>query len=226
MVDKEKTDSLLGYQVHKALLDAGCETPMIATEPAMIEKNAEDKIKEIEEAVDLIMVALGLDLKDDSLRKTPHRVGKMYVNEVFYGLDYKNFPRTMTIENKMGFNSMIVERKIKVHSFCEHHLLPFIGEAVIAYVPKDRIIGLSKLNRVVDFFCRRPQVQERLGEQIYAALSYLLDTENVAVQIRAEHFCVKMRGVMDVNSDTVTTKLGGVFFNSSLRNEFYQAIKL
>lgn len=221
MVDQNKTDIKLGNSVHNALLKAGCETPML-----LGEENNQDKIAKICTAVQVIMDTLGLDLSDDSLQNTPNRVAKMYVNELFYGLDYKNFPKLMTIDNKMNFNTMVVERHIKVHSLCEHHLVPIIGEATIAYVPKNKIIGLSKINRVVDFFSRRPQVQERLNEQIYTALSTILETPDVAVLIRAEHYCVKMRGAMDVNSDTVTSKLGGIFFNGPLRNEFYQTLKI
>lgn len=223
MVDTNKTDELLGKKVHEALLKAGCETPLLEN---TIFSTVEGRIGRISSSVKTIMEELGLDLSDDSLEKTPDRVGKMYVNELFYGLDYKNFPKSMTIDNKMNFNTMVIERKIKVHSVCEHHLIPIIGEATIAYVPKEKIIGLSKLNRVVDFFSRRPQVQERLGEQIYTALSTILETDSVAVIIKAEHYCVKMRGAMDINSDTVTSKLGGVFFSGPLRNEFYQTIKL
>ena len=222
MIDKEKTDALLGEKIHKVLCDDKCETPLFPYG----ELDKDDKINNIGEAIGIIMRTLGLNILDDSLEKTPQRVGKMYINELFYGLDYKNFPKLMTIDNTMEFDSMVVERHIKVHSVCEHHLVPIIGEAVIAYVPNKKIIGLSKLNRVVDFFCRRPQVQERLGEQIFSALKYLLETDNVAVIIKAEHFCVKMRGAMDVNSDTITSKLGGLFYNGPLRNELYQTIKL
>lgn len=222
MVDKEKTDPVLGKEINTYLESLGCETPMINSKT----KSPAEKIQAIEEKAQEIMSILGLSLEDDSLRRTPSRIAKMYVNELFYGLDYNNFPKIMTFDNKMSFDSMVVERHIKVYSVCEHHGIPIVGEAVIAYIPKDKVIGLSKLNRIVDFFSRRPQVQERLGEQIYYALSYILGTEDVAVLIRAEHFCVKMRGVQDVNSDTITTKLGGLFFGGSQRNEFFQAAKL
>lgn len=222
MIDKRKTDPELGKQIHEVLVEAGIETPMA-------EYDYDDNLKKniILEAVRNIMRALNLNLDDDSLSETPKRIAKMYVDELYGGLDYRNFPKITTIENKMQYSSMLMERHIKVSSTCEHHFVPILGEAFVAYIPKDKVIGLSKINRVVEFFSRRPQVQERLVEQIFQTLCYILDTENVAVFIRAEHTCVKLRGVEDVNSDTITSKLGGAFMTSeSLRNEFFHAIEM
>lgn len=222
-LDKNKTDYNLGLSIKAVLEDAGVETPMKVVEPS----SSEDKFSSIKKSVQDIMSTLGLDITDDSLSETPKRIAKMYLNEIFWGLNYENFPKITVIENKMQYSTMLLERHIKVNSTCEHHFVPIMGEAFIAYIPDKKIIGLSKLNRVVEFFCRRPQVQERLVEQIYHALVYLLDTESVAVVIKAEHLCVKSRGVEDVNSDTITSRLGGEFMeDSALRNEFYQSLRL
>lgn len=221
-LDRTKTDVVLGTKVHDYLLDMGVETPMVKTETLYNEKFA--LIKELFTG---IMQTLGLDLRDDSLCETPRRIAKMYLNEIFWGLDYGNFPKITTIENKMQYENMLLERHIKVSSTCEHHFIPMMGEAFIAYLPDKKVIGLSKINRIVEFFSRRPQVQERLTEQIFHTLCYILETEDVAVLIKAEHTCVKLRGVEDVNSDTVTSRLGGKFLEgAALRNEFYQSIKL
>lgn len=222
MIDKEKTSPELGEQVHKHLLSIGVETPM--TESGVTEEN---KRKVIKNAITDIMTVMGLDLSDDSLAETPTRISKMFVDEIYAGLDYENFPKITTIENKMEYDTMLLERHIAVKSTCEHHFVAFMGEAFVAYIPNEKVIGLSKINRIVEFFSRRPQVQERLTEQIFHTLCYLLDTENVAVVIKASHFCVKLRGVEDVNSDTITSRLGGAFYEKEkLREEFYQAIKL
>ena len=222
MIDKDKTSPELGEQVHKHLLELGIETPMTESEVT-----DEDKRKVIKNAVTDIMTVLGLDLSDDSLAETPQRISKMYVDELYAGLDYENFPKITTIENKMEYDTMLLERHIAVKSTCEHHFVAFMGEAFVAYIPNEKVIGLSKINRIVEFFSRRPQVQERLTEQIFHTLCYLLETENVAVVIKASHFCVKLRGVEDVNSDTITSRLGGAFLEKEkLRDEFYQAIKL
>ena len=222
MIDKEKTSPELGEQVHKYLLELGIETPM--TESEVTDEN---KRKVVKNAVTDIMTVLGLDLSDDSLAETPKRISKMYVDELYAGLDYENFPKITTIENKMEYDTMLLERHIAVKSTCEHHFVAFMGEAFVAYIPNEKVIGLSKINRIVEFFSRRPQVQERLTEQIFHTLCYLLETENVAVVIKAAHFCVKLRGVEDVNSDTITSRLGGAFLEKEkLRDEFYQAIKL
>lgn len=172
------------------------------------------------------MEALDLDLNDDSLIETPRRVAKMYVDEIFYGLDYELFPKCTTVDNKMQYDSMVVERNINVQSNCEHHFVVIDGSCHIGYIPKDKVLGLSKLNRIVQFFSKRPQIQERLTEQIYHALCYILGTDDVAVVIEASHYCVKSRGIQDVNSDTVTSRIGGTFLNDSIvRKEFFDIIK-
>lgn len=221
MLDKSKTNKELGAKIHKHLVELGVETPMFDYGSVHSEDEA---IEVIKSNISSIMMTLGLDLKDDSLSETPKRVAKMYVKEIFWGLNYGNFPKITTIENKMCYDSMLVERHIKVHSVCEHHFIPIIGEAYIAYIPDKKVIGLSKINRIVEFFCRRPQVQERLAEQIFHTLCFILETQNVAVLIKGEHTCVKLRGVEDVNSDTITTRLGGSFMTGALRNEFYQSV--
>lgn len=222
-LDKTKTHPFLGECIHHILVSEGVETPMVE---AKLSSDTE-KLEAIRDSFVNIMEILGLDLKDDSLNETPMRLAKMYLNEIFWGLDYNNFPKITTIENKMQYESMLIERHIKVSSTCEHHFIPMMGEAFIAYIPDKKVIGLSKINRIVEFFSRRPQVQERLTEQIFLTLCHLLETDNVAVLIKAEHTCVKLRGVEDVNSDTITSRLGGHFLEgSALRNEFYQSIAL
>lgn len=223
MIDKKKTDVCLGLQVRDYLVEKGVETPMKPKKETLLQ----DQKRMIEDATTIIMQTLGLDLEDDSLKETPKRIAKMYVEEIFAGLDYSNFPKITTIENKMKYSTFLLERNIAVKSVCEHHFVAFMGVAYIAYIPGSKVIGLSKINRIVEFFSRRPQVQERLTEQIFHTLCFVLETDNVAVVMKAEHFCVKLRGVEDVNSDTVTAKLGGAFYEKAdLRNEFYQTIKL
>jgi len=215
-----KTDPELGNKVHEALIEAGIETPMLRHKPLAMQRAL------IEDLFGHIMSeGLGLDLSDDSLRDTPNRVAKMFVDEVFYGLYYENFPKVSTFENKMGYNEMIIEKDIQVRSHCEHHFVPIIGVAHVAYLPEKNVVGLSKINRVVDFFCRRPQVQERLTSQIHKALQVILGTENVAIVVEAEHFCVKTRGIEDGCSSTTTSKLGGAMFTPAARNEFMHLIK-
>lgn len=220
MLDKSKTDPKLGREIHQLLHDTGIETPMIDS----TFQTESEKFTAIRDSFKTIMQTLGMDLTDDSLLETPNRIAKMYLNEIFWGLDYNNFPKVTTIDNKMQYNSMLLERNIKVSSFCEHHFVNFVGSAYVAYIPHGKIIGLSKINRIVEFFCRRPQVQERLCEQIWAALCHVLETEDIAVLIRAEHFCVKSRGVEDINSDTVTSRLGGLFYDNEQRDEFYKVL--
>jgi GTP cyclohydrolase I len=196
-------DTITGLNVKEVLIKAGVETPF--------NSNRIPSYDNIENLMSSFMGEFGLDLSDDSLRETPKRIAKLYIDEYFYGLDYNNFPKATIIENKMKVDEMVVERNIIVNSLCEHHFLPITGHAFVAYIPNENVLGLSKLNRIVDFFSRRPQVQERLALQIYHSLSYLLKTENVAVIIQAEHACVRTRGVKDPCSDTITSKLGGVF---------------
>jgi GTP cyclohydrolase I len=216
--NKTKTDPLLGQQVHEHLVKMGVETPTFK-----LAMDRKDKIAEIEKSFSYIMQVLGLDLNDDSLMETPNRVAKMYVNEIFWGLDYDAFPKCTTVDNKMKYNEMVVERNVNVQSNCEHHFVVIDGLATVAYVPKNKVLGLSKINRIVEYFSKRPQIQERLTEQIFHTLQYILDTEDVAVLIDAQHYCVKSRGVEDTGSSTVTVRLGGGFKNHpEVRNEFYQ----
>jgi GTP cyclohydrolase I len=183
--------------------------------------NSEQKYERIKGLMTEVMGTLGLDLGDDSLAETPHRISKMYVREIFSGLDYTKFPKLSLIDNKMGANEMVKIRDIDLTSTCEHHFVTIDGTAKVAYIPADKIIGLSKINRIVRFFAQRPQVQERLTRQVLVALQTLLGTENVAVSIDATHYCVKSRGVMDSNSQTSTTALGGCFIdNIHTRAEF------
>ena len=204
--NKTKTDPELGKQVHEHLVKMGVETPTFQTS-----LDRKDKINEIERSFSHIMQVLGLDLNDDSLNETPKRVAKMYVNEIFWGLDYEAFPKCTTVDNKMHYNEMVVERNVSVQSNCEHHFVVIDGLATVAYVPKQRVLGLSKINRIVEYFSKRPQIQERLTEQIFHTLQFILDTEDVAVMIDAQHYCVKSRGVEDTGSSTVTSRLGGGF---------------
>ena len=202
--------------VRNTLIQQGLETPMIDTG-----LNPEQKYQRIKELMSDVVSTLGLDLSDDSLAETPHRIAKMYVHEIFSGLDYSEFPKLSVIDNKMGANEMVKVRNIDLTSTCEHHFVTIDGVAKVAYIPKDKIIGLSKINRVVRFFGRRPQVQERLTRQILVALQALLKTDDVAVSIDATHYCVKSRGVQDSNSQTSTTALGGCFKeNIHTRSEF------
>ena len=203
-------------QVKKALAARGLETPML---PVTMTNDQKRDI--IEGHFEEILRVLGLDLRDDSLCDTPRRIAKMYVNEIFSGLDYGNFPKLTVIENKMKVDEMVRVSDIDLASTCEHHLITIDGTATVAYIPADKVIGLSKINRMVRFFAQRPQVQERLNEQILVALQTLLETDDVAVSITATHFCVKARGVMDANSQTSTTSLGGQFKNDpNTRKEF------
>jgi GTP cyclohydrolase I len=186
-----------------------------------------DKIELIEQYFGKIMDVLGLDLSDDSLAETPKRVAKMYVNEIFWGLDYEAFPKCTAVDNKMQYDEMVVERDINVQSNCEHHFVVIDGLATVAYVPKKKVLGLSKINRIVEYFAKRPQIQERLTEQIFHALQFILETEDVAVMIDAKHYCVASRGVEDTGSSTVTSKLGGGFKTKpEVRAEFYQIARM
>ncbi|GHZ41925.1 GTP cyclohydrolase [Vibrio cholerae] len=202
--------------VKDALERRGLETPMqpnLAT-PA-------EKKEKIEQHMREILNLLGLDLTDDSLEETPQRIAKMYVDEIFSGLDYANFPKITVIENKMKVSEMVKVKDITLTSTCEHHLVTIDGTAAVAYIPRGKIIGLSKINRIVRFFAQRPQVQERMTQQILVALQTLLESDDVAVTIDATHYCVKSRGVMDATSVTTTTALGGIFkSNPATRAEF------
>lgn len=221
--NKTKTDPELGLKVHEHLVKMGVETPTNYT--GHISRTG--KIELIEDHFKGIMEILGLDLTDDSLMETPKRVAKMYVNEIFWGLDYDAFPKCTTVDNKMKYNEMVCERNINVQSNCEHHFVVIDGLATVAYVPKDKVLGLSKINRIVEYFSKRPQIQERLTEQIFHTLQFILDTEDVAVMIDAQHYCVKSRGVEDTGSSTVTTRLGGGFkTDPAARNEFLSIARM
>lgn len=184
-----------------------------------------DKIDAITFHFRKIMEALGLDLEDDSLRHTPLRVAKMYVKEIFSGLGRNNFPAISVFDNTYQYNEMLIERDINVYSCCEHHFLPFVGKAHVAYFPSDKVIGLSKLNRVVKHFSRRPQVQERLTMDVANSLKEILQTEDIAVMIEARHFCVAARGVEDSNSVTVTSHFGGKFTLEENKRSFYATLR-
>ena len=222
--NKTKCDPELGLKVHEHLVKVGVETPIKETGQLIDRKG---KIEVIEVLITNIMKTLGLDLTDDSLIETPKRVAKMYVNEIFWGLDYEAFPKCTTVDNKMKYNEMVCERNINVQSNCEHHFVVIDGLATVAYVPKDKVLGLSKINRIVEYFSKRPQIQERLTEQIFHTLQFILDTEDVAVMIDAQHYCVKSRGVEDTGSSTVTTRLGGGFKSDpAARNEFLSIARM
>jgi GTP cyclohydrolase I len=181
----------------------------------------QEKIKLIEADFTKIMHTLGLDLTDDSLKGTPKRVAKMFVNEIFGGLRPDKMPKMSTFENKYKYNQMLVEKDITVYSTCEHHFLPIVGKAHIGYISNGKVIGLSKMNRIVDYFAKRPQVQERLTMQIVKAMQDALGTEDVACVIDAKHLCVNSRGIRDIDSSTVTAELGGVFSTDpTTRREF------
>ena len=214
--NKIKTDPHLGQKVHEYLVSVGVETPVIKNG-----LSSKEKIDKIEDNFNQILDTLGLDRSDDSLIDTPKRIAKMYVNEIFWGLDYEAFPKATVVENKMKYNEMVIVKNISVQSNCEHHFVVIDGLACVAYVPKEKVLGLSKINRIVEYFAKRPQIQERLTEQVYHALSFILETEDVAVMIDAQHYCVKSRGVEDTGSSTITSRLGGGFKSDhKARTEF------
>ena len=220
--NKNKCDPELGRKVHDYLVKMGVETPTVDNGLSRT-----DKIEIIERKFKDIMEALGLDLSDDSLEETPKRVAKMYVGEIFWGLDYEAFPKCTTVENKMGHDEMVVERGVSVQSNCEHHFVVIDGLATVAYVPKDKVLGLSKINRIVEYFSKRPQIQERLTDQIFHALCYILGTDDVAVMIDAKHYCVASRGVEDTGSRTTTSRLGGGFkTDPAARAEFLSIARM
>src|SRR6056297_1664920 len=186
----------------------------------------DEKIDRIRENVREIMLTLGLDLEDDSLKGTPNRVAKMFVNEVFGGLHPDRRPKSSTFSNKYKYGEMLVEKNITVYSTCEHHLLPIVGKAHVAYISNGIVVGLSKMNRIVDYFAKRPQVQERLTIQIVKELQKVLNTEDVACVVDAKHLCVYSRGIRDIESSTVTSEFGGKFKDKAVRREFLDYIKL
>ncbi len=215
-MNKEQLDTIGDNHI-----SSNIETPLM---PDAFNKTDQEKIRSIQGHFEKIMRDLGLDLTDDSLSGTPYRFAKMYVKELFYGLNPANKPKLSTFENKYGYKKMLVEQNITIDSSCEHHFLPIVGHAHIAYVPNDKVIGLSKINRLVDYYAHRPQVQERLCLQIMKDLQDILDTEDVIVVINAKHLCVSSRGIKDKNSFTTTVEYGGCFEQVSNRNEFFASL--
>ncbi len=209
-------DNLTLNGIHKITNTLRKEEDLLLTE--------EEKIEKISFYFSKIMKTMGLDLTDDSLVNTPNRVAKMYVKEIFSGLDPKNKPAISVFENNYGYKNMLVEKNITLYSNCEHHFVPIIGKVHVAYMPKDYVLGLSKINRLVQYYARRPQVQERLTMQIMEGLQEVLQHNDVAVFIEADHLCVSSRGIRDTNSSTITSSFGGDFQNESLQKEFLSYI--
>ncbi|VFP87179.1 GTP cyclohydrolase 1 [Candidatus Erwinia haradaeae] len=209
-------------RVHEALLTCGLENPLQSPRQAI---NNSKRKQIIAQHIASVMQLLDLNLEDASLSQTPQRIAKMYVDEIFSGLNYANFPQITLVNNIVKADEIVIVRNINLTSICEHHFVIIDGRATVAYIPQDKVIGLSKINRVVQFFSRRPQVQERLIQQIFIALQILLDTCNVAVSIEATHYCVKGRGIRDITSATITTSLGGLFKSSdNTRQEFLKSV--
>ena len=194
--------------------------------PDAFDISDEEKIKKIEESVKDILNTLGMDLTDDSLQGTPKRVAKAFVNEIFMGLNPKNMPKPSTFENNYSYGEMLVEKNIVVYSTCEHHLLPIIGRAHVAYISDGKVIGLSKMNRIVEYFSKRPQVQERLTMQVVQAMQEALGTQDVACVIDAKHLCVNSRGIKDIESSTITAEFGGKFKEKDTKREFLDYLKM
>ena len=188
------------------------------------DKSDEDKMAVIEQHFEVIMKELGLDLTDDSLRGTPHRVAKMFVQEIFSGLNPANKPKISVFDNSYHYDKMLVEANISFNSTCEHHFLPIVGKAHVGYISSGKVIGLAKLNRIVDYYARRPQVQERMIMQIFNELKTVLETENVMIIVEATHLCVSSRGIKDESSYTSTLQYGGVFNLKKYRDDFYRLI--
>ena len=204
-------------------IGTSAETPMRTD---AFKLRSDEKIDIIKDDVQHIMETLGLDLSDDSLKGTPNRVAKMFVNEIFGGLDPAKKPKASTFENKYKYGEMLVEKNITLYSTCEHHFLPIVGRAHVAYISNGTVVGLSKMNRIVDYFAKRPQVQERLTIQIVKELQNILNTKDVACVIDAKHLCVNSRGIKDIESSTVTSEFGGKFKEKDTKREFLDYIKL
>ncbi|WP_299549674.1 GTP cyclohydrolase I FolE [Seonamhaeicola sp.] len=215
-MEKEKIDFIGDNHI-----STNIATPLLEN---AFEKSDDEKIANIQHYFQKIMEELGLDITDDSLSGTPYRVAKMYVKELFYGLNPKNKPRLSTFDNKYGYKKMLIEQNITIDSACEHHFLPITGYAHVAYIPEHKVVGLSKINRLVDYYAHRPQVQERLCIQILNDLQEALETESVIVMITAKHLCVSSRGIKDKNSFTTTIEFGGCFENKIYRDEFLNVI--
>lgn len=216
LIDVEDVDAMGDNHIMTSI-----ETPM--RDDAFV-LNEEEKIQKIESYFREIMNVLGLDLNDDSLKGTPHRVAKMYVKEIFSGLNPENKPKIALFENKYKYNEMLVEKNITLYSNCEHHFVPIVGVAHVAYISNGSVIGLSKINRIVQYYAKRPQVQERLTIQIANELKKALKTESVAVVIDAQHLCVSSRGVEDRSSTTITSHYSGAFEEEAKKNEFLKYV--
>jgi GTP cyclohydrolase I len=216
MKNQEKIEALGDNHIGTSI-----ETPLRSD---AFTKTDDEKIKAISFHYQKIMEELGLDLTDDSLSGTPYRVAKMYVKELFSGLDPKNKPKISVFDNKYDYNKMLIESDITFNSSCEHHFLPIVGKAHIGYISSGKVIGLSKMNRIVDYYGRRPQVQERMTLQIFNELKTALQTDDVIVVVEAEHLCVSTRGVNDKSSKTTTLEYGGQFCDTQTRNDFFKMI--
>jgi GTP cyclohydrolase I len=215
--------ALLAEEIGDAHESFAAETPL---RKDAFEKSNEEKIAIIADHVRGILDTLGMDLSDDSLQGTPMRVAKLFVNEAFGGLHPDRKPSMSTFENSYRYNEMLVEKNIVVYSTCEHHLLPIVGRAHVAYISNGKVVGLSKMNRIVDYYAKRPQVQERLTRQVVQALQETLGTKDVACVIDAKHLCVNSRGIRDIESSTVTAEFGGAFQNEEKKQEFLNYINL
>ncbi|MDB9984042.1 GTP cyclohydrolase I FolE [bacterium] len=223
MAHEEKLNGLDVDVIGDNHLSANTETPLRSD---AFELSNADKIEKIQADFANIMYTLGLDMTDDSLNGTPKRVAKMFVNEIFSGLHPDNEPKASTFENKYQYNEMLVEKNIVVYSTCEHHFLPIVGKAHVAYMSNGKVVGLSKINRIVEYYAKRPQVQERLTMQIVRHMQKAMGTEDVACIIDAKHLCVNSRGIKDINSSTVTAEYGGQFKNKDVKREFLNYIQM
>lgn len=218
-------NTLIEKEIYELIGDnhqmTSAETPLRSD---AFEKSDADKMQTIEKHFRIIMEEMGLDMTDDSLKGTPHRVAKMFIQEIFSGLNPANKPKISVFDNSYNYDKMLVEANISFNSTCEHHFLPIVGKAHIGYVSSGKVIGLSKLNRIVDYYARRPQVQERLIMQIFNELKTVLETDNVIVVMEATHLCVSSRGIKDESSYTSTIQYGGVFNEKENRNDFFNMI--
>lgn len=218
-------NTLIEKEIYELIGDnhqmTSAETPL---RPDAFDKSDADKMKTIEKHFHIIMEEMGLDMTDDSLQGTPHRVAKMFIQEIFSGLNPANKPKISVFDNSYKYDKMLVEANISFNSTCEHHFLPIVGKAHIGYVSSGKVIGLSKLNRIVDYYSRRPQVQERLIMQIFNELKTVLETDNVIVVMEATHLCVSSRGIKDESSYTSTIQYGGIFNEKENRNDFFNMI--
>ena len=228
MSDDLVTDSKILDSIRKKMEEDGDSHIMTDLDTPMsdnaFELSDEDKIKLIEEHFKNIMLVLGLDLNDDSLKGTPNRAAKLYVKELCAGLKYEEKPKPSLFDNKYNYNKMLIEKNITFYSICEHHFVPIVGKAHVGYISSGKVIGLSKMHRIVNYFAKRPQVQERMTVQIFNELKSILNTEDVAILIDADHLCVSSRGIKDITSSTITIEAGGQFKNDQKWSEFLSLI--